>query len=240
MKDINTHNIKKFLLIGIIFSFTNFVTISLFKKVDVKNININGAEFISIDDVIENSSLQLPERLIFIKKKLIENELKKNIYLRKISINKQIFPFGLKINIQTRKPVAFADRQENGKKVEGFVDKDGVFIEKKWVPESDKLIFPIKITGWDKDYKKIISLLLINYENNENLEVIKISSKGFVTLEEKFFQKIYLGSQVKELEEKINLIFDIKEQYIKQKKRKKIKNLDLTDLNNPKIKVFIP
>jgi len=212
----------------------------LFKKVDVKNININGAEFISIDDVIENSSLQLPERLIFIKTKLIENELKKNIYLRKISINKQIFPFGLKINIQTRKPVAFADKEENGKKVEGFVDKDGVFIEKKWVPESDKLIFPIKITGWDKDYKKIISLLLINYENNENLEVIKISSKGFVTLEEKFFQKIYLGSQVKELEEKINLIFDIKEQYIKQKKRKKIKNLDLTDLNNPKIKVFIP
>ena len=240
MKDINTHNIKKFLLIGIIFFFTNFVTISLFKKVDVKNININGAEFISIDDVIENSSLQLPERLIFIKTKLIENELKKNIYLRKISINKQIFPFGLKINIQTRKPVAFADKEENGKKVEGFVDKDGVFIEKKWVPESDKLIFPIKITGWDKDYKKIISLLLINYENNENLEVIKISSKGFVTLEEKFFQKIYLGSQVKELEEKINLIFDIKEQYIKQKKRKKIKNLDLTDLNNPKIKVFIP
>ena len=240
MKDINTHNIKKFLLIGIIFFFTNFVTISLFKKVDVKNININGAEFISIDDVVENSSLQLPERLIFIKTKLIENELKKNIYLRKISINKQIFPFGLKINIQTRKPVAFADKEENGKKVEGFVDKDGVFIEKKWVPESDKLIFPIKITGWDKDYKKIISLLLINYENNENLEVIKISSKGFVTLEEKFFQKIYLGSQVKELEEKINLIFDIKEQYIKQKKRKKIKNLDLTDLNNPKIKVFIP
>jgi len=240
VKDISTHNIKKFLLIGIIFLFTNFVTISLFKKVDVKNININGAEFISIDDIIENSSLQLPERLIFIKTKLIENELKKNIYLRKISINKQIFPFGLKINIQTRKPVAFADRQENGKKVEGFVDKYGVFIEKKWVPESDKLIFPIKIIGWDKDYKKIISLLIIKYENNENLEVIKISSKGFVTLEEKFFQKIYLGSQVKELEERINLIFDIKEQYIKQKKRKKIKNLDLTDLNNPKIKVFIP
>jgi len=232
--------LKKLSLLGIFFFFTNFLSINLIRKVDLKNTNIKGTEFISITDIIENSSLQFPTRLIFIKTKLIEKELKQNLSLRQISITRQIFPFGLNIKIQTRKPVALANREENGIKVEGFVDKDGVFIDKKYLPEREKLIFPIKITGWNKDYKKLISFIIKIYKDNDDLEVIKISSEGFITLEEKFFQKIYLGSQIQEIEEKLNLIFDIKEQIKKKKIGKKIKSLDLTDLTNPKIKVFIP
>ena len=102
------------------------------------------------------------------------------------------------------------------------------------------MIFPIKVKGWSEDYKKLIALILKKYEDNDDLEVIKISSEGFITLKENFFQKIYIGYQIQELEKKLNLIFDIKEQIKKQKIRKKIKSLDLTDLANPKIKVFIP
>ncbi len=240
MKIRNIYKIKKLLLIGILFVFTNILTITLFKKVSLKNIYINGAEFISIKDITENSSLQLPSRLIFIKTKLIEKELKQNLSIMQISINRQIFPFGLKIQIQTRKPVAFANREENGKIVAGFVDKNGYFIDNRYLPDKEKLIFPIKIIGWNKDYKKLISLILKKYKNNDDLRVIKISSEGFITLEEKFLRKIYLGSQIQELEEQLNLIFDIREQINEQKIRKKINSLDLTDLTNPKIKVFIP
>ena len=83
-------------------------------------------------------------------------------------------------------------------------------------------------------------MIFKKYETNDDLEVIKISPDGFITLEEKVLQKIYLGSKNQELEEKLNLIYDIKEQINNQKIRKKIKSLDLTDLKNPKIKVFIP
>ena len=240
MKNKKIFYLKKLSLLGIFFFFTNFLSINLIRKVDLKNTNIKGTEFISITDIIENSSLQFPTRLIFIKTKLIEKELKQNLSIMQISLKRQIFPFGLNIKIQTRKPVASAIREENGKKVVGFVDEDGFFIDKRYLPEREKLLFPIKIIGWEKDYKKIISLILKKYENNDDLEVIKISPEGFITLEEKFLQKIYLGSQIQELEEKLNLIYDIKEQINKQKIRKKIKSLDLTDLTNPKIKVFIP
>ena len=170
----------------------------------------------------------------------MEKELKQNISLKQISITRQIFPFGLIINIQARKPVAYAEKEENGKKIKGFIDQDGFFIKDKYLPERENLIFPIKIFGWKKDYKKIISLILKTYKETDDLEAIKISSEGFITLEEKFLQKIFFGFKTTEIEEKLNLIFDIKEQLKKQKIRKKIKNLDLTELNNPKIKVFIP
>ena len=231
---------NKILIIGLFFIITNILTINLFKKVDLKNIYIYGADFISVNDITENTSLQLPRRLIFIKTKLIEKELEKNISLKQISISRQIFPFGLIIDIQTRNPIAFAEKEEKGIKVQGFVDKNGVFIKEKYVPDREKLIFPIKIFGWKKDYKNLISLIIKNYKETDDLEAIKISSEGFITLEEKFLQKIFLGFKTKDIEEKLNLIFDIREQFKKQKFRKKIKSLDLTDLTNPKIKVFIP
>ena len=240
MKNIEIYEVKKLILPGLFFVLTNILTINLFKQVDFKNIYIKGAEFITINDITQNSSLQLPKKLIRIKTKLIEKELTQNISLRQISISRQIFPFGLVINIKTRTPVAFAEREENGIKIKGFIDKDGVFIKEKYISERENLIFPIKIFGWKKEYKEIISLIIKTYKGTDDLEAIKISSDGFITLEEKFLQKIFFGFKTKEIEEKLNLIFDIKEQIKKQNIRKKIKSLDLTDLANPKIKVFIP
>ena len=240
MNNRGIHEIKKLILFGTFIIFTNILTINLFKKVDLKNIYINGADFLSVNDVIENTSLQLPRKLIFIKTKLMEKELKQNISLKQISITRQIFPFGLIINIQARKPVAYAEKEENGKKIKGFIDQDGFFIKDKYLPERENLIFPIKIFGWKKDYKELISLIIKTYKKTDDLEAIKISSEGFVTLEEKVLTKIFIGFKTQEIEEKLNLIFDIKEQFKKQKIRKKIKSLDLTDLANPKIKVFIP
>jgi len=241
VKNRRIYKIKKFILLGIFFLFTNFLSILLFKKVDLKDINIiNKTDLISINEIIKNSSLKLPTRLIFIKTKLIEKELKQNIFLKKISLTRKIIPFGLGINLQTREPIAVAEREENGIRIKGFVDIDGVFVEKKYLPERVNIMTPIKIYGWKEDYKKLISLILKTYEDIDDLKVIKISSEGFITLEEKFLQKIFLGFQTPEIEEKLNLIFDIKEQIKKQDIPQKFKSLDLTDLTNPKIKVFIP
>ena len=240
MKNREIYEIKKLLFFGIFFIISNILTFQLFKEVELKNVFINGTDFITINDITENSSLKLPSKLIFIKTKLIEQELTQNISLSQISVTRQILPFGLVINIKTRTPVAFAEREENGIKIRGFVDKDGFFIKEKYIPKREKLIFPVKISGWKKEYKKLISLIIKTYKETDDLEAIKISSEGFITLEEKFLQKIFIGFKTKEIEEKLNLIFDIKEQFKKQKIRKEIKSLDLTDLANPRIKVFIP
>ena len=227
---------KKSLFLVILFIFTNLISINLFKKVDYQNILISGEEFISLNDITENSSLKIPTRLIFIKTKLIEKELKKNISLKQISVTRQIFPFALKINIRKRIPVASAIKVNQGNPVKGFIDKEGVFIEKKYANLKNNSIYSITILGWDEGYKKLISLILNNYKNINDLEVINITNSGFIVLKDKKLREIYFGYETQDIYEKLNIISDIKNQLRNQK----IKSLDITDPINPQLKVFIP
>ncbi len=239
MKKGKIYNIKSSAILGL-FCLTNFLIINLFKTVDLKDIHIKGSEFISKEEITENTSLNLPTRLIFIKTKLIANELKQIYSLKQISVTREILPVGLKIKLKTRIPVAFAEKVENGTKVEGFVDKEGIFIEKEFYGNKDNYNFPVKIFGWNKKHERIISEIIKIYNNSSDLEVIDISPEGFIMLEDKKLQIILLGYQSPDTSEKLNLIFDIKNQLINQKIQKKIKILDLTDPVNPRIKVFIP
>ena len=125
---------NSFLLITCLF-LTTFLTFKTFKKVNYQDISIFGSELFSVEDIVANSSLNLPTPLIFVKTKYTEKELKKNLSLENISISRQIFPFGLKILIKTRTPIAYGERLLKGEKINGFIDQDGFFINEKF---SDK------------------------------------------------------------------------------------------------------
>ena len=105
-----------FFLISFLF-LTSLLSIKTLKKVDIQNIRISGSELFSQNDVVNNSSLKFPIRLIFVKTYLLEKELKQNLSLKNVSVSRQIFPFGLKIHINTRTPIAFGERILNGEKI---------------------------------------------------------------------------------------------------------------------------
>tara|TARA_Y100001933_G_scaffold178066_1_gene176548 strand:+ start:341 stop:970 length:630 start_codon:yes stop_codon:yes gene_type:complete len=208
--------------------------------INPENIIFSGTESISTEDISDITSLKLPTRLIFIRTKLIERELKKNLSLKQISVTRQIFPFGLKIDLQSRNPVAFAIREEKGISIKGYVDNEGEFIKEKYFDNKENIIFPVKVFGWNEKYKIYISKIFKAYKNNNDLMVINIDTNGFIILKERELQEIFLGYISRDIDYKLNLILDIKNQLNKQKLSKKIKSLDLTDLSNPKLKVFIP
>ena len=233
-------DIKKFTVLILLFLFTNLFTANIFRIVKAKNITLIGSDLISIDDITENTSLKLPTRLIFIKTKLIEKELKQNLSLKQISIIRQIFPFGLIIQIKHRVPLAFTEKKVNDTIVEGYVDIEGIFIEKRYLPYVERLRNPIKIFGWDHEYKNFISEILKSYRKNDDLTAINISSEGFITLDDKKLEKIFLGSRPPEINQQLIFINEIKNQLSNIRLQKKIKSLDLSDPFNPQIKVFIP
>ena len=220
---------------------SNFLTIRLFKNIFINDIKILGTKYITKEDLLKNSSLVFPTRLIFVKTKFIEKELKENLSLKNISIDRQLFPFGLQVRVQTRKPFAYGEKIENGIKVEGYVDEDGFFIRKEFADNRTNNIYQVRIVGWNKKISAVVSKILKSYKNQSNeLQAIYIDSKNFIILKEKKLNKVLLGFNHSNIDFQLNIISEIKSQLSKKKFVKEIESLDLIDPNYPKIKVFKP
>jgi len=229
-----------FFLISFLF-LTSFLSIKTLKKVDLQDIRISGSELFSQNDVVSNSSLKFPIRLIFVKTNMLEKELKQNLSLKNVSVNRELFPFGLKVHINTRIPIAFGERILNDKKILGYIDKDGVFINKQNVDEKNLNKLTIKVFGWKEKFKKKLSKIFIAIDNYE-IEIVKItfSSDGFLTVEEKDLKTIFLGFKPNLITYQLQIINNLKNEFKKNSFSRKIDNIDLTNPDKPKIKVFKP
>ena len=239
----NQQNIKNknfFFLILFLF-LTSLISLKTLKKVYIQDVMISGSEFFSQNDLLNNSSLKFPIRLIFIKTNFLEKELKQNLSLKNVSVSRQIFPFGLKIHIRTRTPIAYGEKILNDTKISGYIDKYGVFINKDNAVGKNLTNLSIQVFGWKEKFKKILSEILIAQENNE-FEVVKItfSPNGFLTIEEKNLKTIYLGFNRSLINNQLQIINDLKNEFRKNNFSEKIDIIDLTDPNKPKIKVFKP
>ena len=219
----------------------SIVSLRTLKKVDIQDIKISGSKLFSQDDIVNNSSLKFPIRLIFIETNILEKELKQNLSLKNVSVSKQIFPFGLKIQVNTRTPIAFCERILNNEKILGFIDKDGIFINKDNADEKSLSKLVIQVFGWKEEFKKILSEIF-NAQENYEFELVKItfSPNGFLTIEEKDLKTIFLGFNPNLINYQLLIINNLKNEFTKNKFSEKIDSIDLTDPNKPKIKVFKP
>ena len=229
-----------FFLISFLF-FTSLLSIKTLKKVDTQDIRISGSELFSQNDVIKNSSLNFPIRLIFVETNLLEKELKQNLSLKNVSIKRELFPFGLKVHLNTRIPIAYGERILNDEKISGFIDKEGIFINKQNAEGESLSKFSIKVFGWKEEFKNLLSEIF-NAQENYDIELAKIifSPNGFLTVEEKDLKTIFLGFNPNLINYQLLIINNLKSEFKKNNFSEKIDNIDLTDPNKPKIKVFKP
>ena len=230
---------KSFLLL--LLFLTSLISLRTLKKVNIQDIRISGSELFSQNDVVKNTTLKFPIRLILINTYFLEKELKQNLSLKNISVNRELFPFGLKIKVNTRNPIAYGQKILNDQKILGFIDKDGIFIDRKNLNEKNLNKLTIQVLGWQEKFQKILSKILIAQENYE-FEIVKItfSPNGFLTLEEKDLKTIFLGFNPNLINYQLQIINNLKNELKKNNFSEKIDNIDLTDPNKPKIKVFKP
>ena len=234
-------NNRSFLLLLLFLFLTSLISLKTLKKVNIQDIRISGSELFSQNDVVKNSSLKFPIRLILINTYFLEKELKQNLSLKNISVNRELFPFGLKVKVNVRTPIAYAERLLNKEKIFGFIDKDGIFIEKQNVEENRFKGLKIKVFGWKEKFKKVLSEIFIAQENYD-FDIVKISfsPNGFLTVEEKDLKTIFLGFKPNLINNQFQKINYLKNEFKKNSFSKKIDNIDLTNPDKPKIKVFKP
>ena len=241
MKKQQKINNKNFLFLILFFFSLSLINLKALKKVTIQDIRISGSKLFSKNDLLQNSSIKFPIRLILIKTNFLEKELKQNLSLKNVSVSRQIFPFGLKVHISTRTPMAYGERILNDKKIFGFIDKDGIFINKQNADEKNLNKLTTQVFGWKEEFKKTLSEILIAQENYA-LEIVKVnfSPNGFLTLEEKNLRIILLGFNPNLINYQLQIINNLKKEFKKNNFSEKIDNIDLTDPNKPKIKVFKP
>jgi len=231
---------RPLLLLAFLF-LTTFLTFRTFKKVYFQDISIFGSKLFSTEDIVANSSIDFPTPLIFVRTKYIEKELKNNLSLENISIYRQIYPFGLKILIKTRTPIAHGEKFLDGQKITGYIDEAGFFINEKYADNVKLKKSSTKVFGWKENFREILSIILSTQKNNDiEFVTIDFSPNGFLTLKEKSLNTILLGFNPKLINTQLQIIYDIKNQIKGESISGKIDIIDLTDPSNPKIKVFKP
>ena len=99
----------------------------------------------------------------------------------------------------------------------------------------------IEVFGWKEKFKNTLSEILVAHENYK-FEIVKItfSPNGFLTIEEKDLKTIFLGFKPNLINYQLQIINNLKNELKKNSFSKKIDNIDLTNPNKPKIKVFKP
>ena len=231
---------KKTFLLFVLFFCTSLISLRSLKKLEMNHLIIEE-NLISKEDILSNSSLKLPKRLIFIQTNSLEQELKENLSLKYISVNKQLIPFGLKIYVQKRIPVAYAEMTIDGRTVKGFVDADGIFVPKEFISSNIDFNFSLSISGWrESSSDELAKILKINDKFDIEINEINISKSGFISLQEQNLNTVLLGFESNNLDTQLKLLVDMKRQLNTLEIIKEIEGLDLTDPLNPKIKVFKP
>ena len=120
-------------------------------------------------------------------------------------------------------------------------DEDEVFINKQYADEKNLPNLSTQVYGWEEKYKKTLSEVFIAQENY-GFEIVKItfSQNGFLTVEEKDLKTIFLGFNPNLINHQLRIINRLKNKFKKNNFSKKIDNIDLTNPQKPKIKVFKP
>ena len=141
-------NNRSFLFLILLLLSTSLISLKTLKKVEIKDIKISGSELFSQNEIVNNSSLKLPIRLILIKTNFLEKELKQNLSLKNVSVMRQILPFGLRVHLSTRTPIAYGERILKNEKIAGFIDIDGVFINKQNAGDINLDNLTLEVFGW--------------------------------------------------------------------------------------------
>ena len=238
--------VLRFLLI---LSFTGgvfwFVTLPNWVITNNKQIEIEGNNLLSDDEVRSLIPLKYPQSLLQLSTQELSRNLQTLAPVKNIVIQKELFPPSLTITLEEKKPVAIAlapEIEEKTKKLTiksiGYVDEDGVFVSNQVyqnLKENPEQLPKLKIIGtpqtylpyWQELYgfisQSTVKINTIDWQNPTNL--VLLTDLG----------KVYFGAySSKKFPEQLMILEKLKP-ITQQVRREDIIYIDLTDPEIPSI-----
>lgn len=212
---------------------------------DSKQINLQGNDLLSDDELRSLIPLQYPQSLLKLSTSQLTDDLQKKVPLANIVVIRELLPPNLTIKVTEKKPVAIALAtmvSPKTKKLElkriGYVDQDGIFVSnqvyKKLQKKSEQLP-SLKVIGtpqvylpyWQDLYNLIaqssVKISEIDWQNPTNLVLTTELGKVYIgAYNSKFPQQLMVLEKLKVITTKIP--------------PERIVYIDLTDPEMPSIK----
>ncbi len=177
------------------------------QPIHTEQIQVKGSKKIGAQSIVNASEIGFPKALIEINPKEVELNLLKNLPLNRVSIRRGLFPPNLEIELQEKKPIAFAKRRSSKGEEQGMLDKEGFWIPLKIANKIEPPVKPLYVDGWMASHRESISIILANREKlGSALEKITLTPNGEIILKTKAFKAIYLGRNILKLKEQLKTI----------------------------------
>lgn len=212
---------------------------------DSKQINLQGNDLLSDDELRSLIPLQYPQSLLKLSTSQLTENLQKKVPLANVVVTRELLPPSLTIKVTEKKPVAIALASvvsPKTKKLElkriGYVDKDGIFVDNevyKQLQKKSAQLPSLKVLGtpqvylpyWQDLYNLInqssVKISEIDWQNPTNLILTTELGKVHIgAYNSKFPQQLMTLEKLKVVTSKIP--------------RERIIYIDLTDPEMPSIK----
>ncbi len=227
----------------LIFSSTSIFLIVTFlnqawSPVSFDQTSITGLSGIEKKDIKKNIIIFFPRNLLELNPKEIESSLKKNLPIKEVTINREIFPPGININIIEREPIAYANKVFSKNIEKGMIDIEGHWIPLKFINESKKNKIKLSIKNWDQTKKNdIIEIIKKRFILHSPIQKIKIDSHQKIIIQTEHFSSVILGSDTNLLVQQFNKLNQLEKSLPNLLINTKVKLVDLTDPSKPELKI---
>ncbi|WP_017294668.1 cell division protein FtsQ/DivIB [Geminocystis herdmanii] len=222
-----------------------FLTLPDWVIKDSQQIDIEGNELLTNDEIRSLIPLEYPQSLLQLSIKDLRESLQKKVPLTNVVVTRALLPPNLTIRITEKKPVAMAlavqvspETKKSALKEVGYIDIDGIFVSNELyqnLAQKPELKPPLKILGtpqmylayWTDFYDLLsqssVKITQVDWQNPTN--IVLSSELG----------KIYLGPYTSKFSEQLMVLEKLKNITGKVPKERII-YIDLTDPEIPSIK----
>ncbi len=223
-------------LISLILLFT-FIKLG-WSPISAQQIKIRGSQSINGETIVETSGMIFPKPILSINPKEMEKNLLKELPIKSISIQRQLIPPGLEIQVLERKPITYAIRSRGEISEEGMLDEEG-----NWMPlkiakriKTDKI--QLYVEGWMPTHKSSIAIILQDRKNlGITLRKIILSQNGDISLNSDEFSLIQLGSNPRSLKKQIKALPYLSRSLPSNFRNQKGIIVDIRDPEKPEIQI---
>jgi len=204
-------------------------------------IHVQGSSNIQANTLIKAGELRFPQPLLGFNPKALEQTLLRKLPLKSVVVHRRLLPPGIDVDLQERKPIAYALRRRAHDQEKGMVDSDGEWIPIKVANKGERPATNLTVEGWTTSQRQSISRVLEQRDQlGSQLLRIIVAPDGELILQTKALGLIQLGANSALLDEQLEAVAQLSQTLPPTFRHKPGTTIDMSNPSKPELQVPKP